>query len=102
MAGGRPVGSKGTRAIKAQNSIIALLDGSMPAIVSKLEDMLNSGNNDKFKEAMEHIHKFAEFGLPKLARTEIAHEGEIETHHRISSDDREILAQLGIHVKNTD
>lgn len=98
MAGGRPNGSKGTRAIKAQNSIIALLDGSMPAIVDKIRALITSDDPDDFQRGMDHIHKFAEFGLPKLARTEISHEGGIDVEHRITQEDREILASLGIKV----
>lgn len=100
MPGGRPKGSKTCRAAKAQAAIIRLLDESATLVVDRIKKMLESGDPEQFEFAMNHIHKLTEFGLPKLARTEIAHEGEIETTHTLRPEDREILESMGFHVRD--
>ena len=66
---GRPVGSKSTRTIEWENFGKELLEKGMPRALK----IMDTCEDDKF---MNHFTGLLEYFKPKLARTELKHEGE--------------------------
>lgn len=92
---GRKVGGNNRRAATAQAAIIKLLDNSAPVVAERIEALLKSGNPEDFETAMNHLHKLNEYGIPKLARTEISHDGEISHDINITVSKRVFTAGTG-------
>lgn len=87
---GKPKGVQNKTTTEFKEAVNKFLHYAQPNMVRWLERIAV----DDPAKALDIVAKLAEYAHPKLARTELAHEGEVGVR-RLSPADEEILKSLG-------
>ena len=69
---GKPKGTQNRTTVEFKSAVKHLIDFATPQMVGWLEKIAQESP----EKALEMVYKFAQFGYPLLARSEIKHEGD--------------------------
>ena len=81
---GRPKGAVNKTTLEFKEAVNKLIEFATPQMIDWLERIAED-NPDK---ALDHVYKFAQFGYPLLARTEID-----QKNRHVDKDGNDILAE---------
>lgn len=90
QGGGRPPGSSNKVTLEFKEAVNNLINFATPRMVSWLGDIAAEDPN----KALDHVFKFAQFGYPLIARSELTglNGGAIETKD-VTPADKELIAR---------